>query len=163
MVLVWITCLISLITSFLTRKKKTVFSHYPAMAPRCICVVHRTASRGITICHGGKPGPITAASAHDLIPPGSYRCVRPGNFTRQSHKVWPNMDTSPLRMPPAPGGDPPRRELLRGSTSLTFRGTPVPHRTCITTHTRFHTVTITRSHHHHCHRHDTLSCSMPVA
>jgi len=40
------------------------------------------------------------------------------------------------------GGSPHGGELLRGTGSLAYRGTLVPHQTCVTTHTRFHIVTI---------------------
>lgn len=65
--------------------------------------------------------------------------------TNQTHKVWPNMDTSPLNEWHTHtdiglvGISAWRRTPSRGTGSLTYRGTPVPHRTCITTHTRFHT------------------------
>lgn len=65
--------------------------------------------------------------------------------TNQTHKVWPNMDTSPLNEWHTHtdiglvGISAWRRAPSRGTGSLTYHGTPVPHRTCITTHTRFHT------------------------
>lgn len=43
-----------------------------------------------------------------------------------------------------------RRAPSRGTGSLTYHGTPVPHRTCITTHTRFHTSHRSLSHHVAC-------------
>lgn len=87
----------------------------------------------------------------DLIRPGSYRWI-PSQFcaTNQTHKVWPNMDTSPLNEwqytqthAYRSGGDLWQRAPSRGTGSLTgYRGTPVPHRTCITTHMRSFRATI---------------------
>lgn len=102
------------------------------VAGRCI-LRHRCLSRRWT-------GPIVAF-VDDLIP----WCVKvisfPRSFAWQTHKVWPNMDTSPLNEwhTGLVGISAWRRIPSRRRVS---RGTPVPHQTCITTHTRFHIVTI---------------------